>query len=214
MQRPHASDDVRERALAAIAEGRSVADVAAFFQNDPSTIRRWIRQRQVTGSPRARARSGRPPKIAVADRSGLVAQVAAQPDATFTEHCQTWHTRHGVMVSISTMQRHLLALGITRQKDLDRCEQDAEARAAWQADLATVVFLDETSTPTTLTRRTGRSPRGGEGPEGALDGGHLTGHAHPDRMWAGRRRARSHELRSVRDHRARPAPAARADGHL
>jgi len=59
MKRPHASDDVRERALAAVDEGHPVADVAEFFQNDPSTIRRWIRQRQRTGSGVSRPRPGR-----------------------------------------------------------------------------------------------------------------------------------------------------------
>lgn len=44
-------------------------------------------------------------------------------------------------------------------------EQDAALRAAWQTavlqyDPATLVFLDETSTPTTLTPTHGRSPRG------------------------------------------------------
>ena len=45
MQRPHASDDVRERALASVDGGYRVADVAAMFRVDPSTIRRWCRQR-------------------------------------------------------------------------------------------------------------------------------------------------------------------------
>lgn len=44
-------------------------------------------------------------------------------------------------------------------------EQDAEARAAWQTEIAgwdteRVVFLDETSTHTSLTRTRGRAPRG------------------------------------------------------
>lgn len=44
-------------------------------------------------------------------------------------------------------------------------EQDAAARAQWRAELAavvpeTLVFLDETSTQTVMTRRTGRAPRG------------------------------------------------------
>lgn len=42
-QRPHASDDVRERALAAGNAGHPVADGAECFHNDPSTIRCWIR---------------------------------------------------------------------------------------------------------------------------------------------------------------------------
>jgi transposase len=116
MKRPHASDDVRERALAAIDEGRSVADVAAFYRNDPSTIRRWIRQRRATGSHRARPRSGRPPKLPVALEPALIAQVTAHPDATLAEHCQRWQERQGITLSISTMRRHLQALGITRKK--------------------------------------------------------------------------------------------------
>lgn len=44
-------------------------------------------------------------------------------------------------------------------------ERDAAERAAWQAafgdrDPATLVFLDETSTPLTLTRRRARAPKG------------------------------------------------------
>lgn len=78
MLRLHASDDVLARALAAIDEGRSVGDVAAFFQNDPpSTIRRWIRQRTRTRSSRTRPRSGRPLLIPPARYPELRAQVAA-----------------------------------------------------------------------------------------------------------------------------------------
>jgi transposase len=116
MKRPHASDDVRERALAAIDEGRSVADVAAFFQNDPSTIRRWLRQRRATGSYRARPRSGRPRTIGPDQEPALVAQVAAHPDATLAMHCAQWQAAHGVRISISAMRRRLVALGITLKK--------------------------------------------------------------------------------------------------
>lgn len=52
-----------------------------------------------------------------------------------------------------------------QKKTLIAREQDAAARAAWRADVAsldptTLVFLDETSTPITLTPLRGRSPRG------------------------------------------------------
>jgi transposase len=116
MKRPHASDDVRERALAAIDAGRRVADVAAFFQNDPSTVRRWIRQRRTTGSGLTRPRSGRPRKIPPAQEPALIAQVAAAPDATLAEHCQQWQAGQGVRVSISAMRQRLLALGLTLKK--------------------------------------------------------------------------------------------------
>lgn len=116
MQRPHASDDVRERALAAIDAGRSVADVAAFYQNDPSTIRRWIRQRRATGSARRRPRAGRPRKLAPVEEPALVAQVAAHPDATLTEQCDRWEAATGTRVGVSTMGRWLRRLGVTLKK--------------------------------------------------------------------------------------------------
>lgn len=116
MQRPHASDDVRERALAAIDAGRSVADVATFYQNSPSTIRRWIRQRERTGSWRTRPRSGRPCNLATTQEGALIAQVTAHPDATLAEHCERWTDHTGVTVSVSTMGRWLRRLGITRKK--------------------------------------------------------------------------------------------------
>src|SRR5688500_15986957 len=105
MKRPHASDDVRERALAAVDGGRRVADVAAFFGNDPSTIRRWIRQRARTGSGLARPRPGRARLLGTDQEAALAAQLAAYPDATLAEHCQRWAAAHGVRLSVSTMRR-------------------------------------------------------------------------------------------------------------
>lgn len=116
MKRPPASDDVRERALAAVDGGRRVVDVAAFYGNDPSTIRRWLRQRARTGSGWARPRPG-PTRLLGADQeAALAAQLAAHPDATLAEHCQRWRTAHGVRLSLSTMRRAILRLGITLKK--------------------------------------------------------------------------------------------------
>jgi DDE superfamily endonuclease len=52
-----------------------------------------------------------------------------------------------------------------QKKSLIATEQDAQARTAWQTEIAgwdaeRVVFLDETSTHTSLTRSRGRAPRG------------------------------------------------------
>jgi transposase len=115
-KRPHASDDVRKRALAAVDGGQSVADVATFFQNDPSTIRRWIRQRRRTGSGLSRPRSGRPRLIPPAQEAEVRAQVAAHPDATLAMHCAFWEGRHGQRPGLSTMSRRLRALGLTLKK--------------------------------------------------------------------------------------------------
>ena len=116
MKRPHASDDVRERALAAVDGGCRVADVAAFFQNDPSTIYRWLRQRAGTGSGLSRPRSGRPSRLGPAQAAELDAQVAAHPDATLAEHGARWETTHGFRPSLSAMSRWLRERGFTRKK--------------------------------------------------------------------------------------------------
>ena len=113
MKRPHASDDVRERALAAVDGGRRVADVAAFFGNDPSTVYRWLRQRARTGSGLSRPRSGRPPLLGPAEWPVLEAQVATHPDATLAEHCARWEMSQGVRPSLSAMSRWLRDLGLT-----------------------------------------------------------------------------------------------------
>jgi len=114
MQRPHASDDVRERALAAVDAGHRVADVAAFVQNDPSTIDRWIRQRTRTGSGLARPRPGRARVLGA--EPALRTQLAAHPDATLAEHGRRWLAEQGVDLSLSTMRRAILRLKITLKK--------------------------------------------------------------------------------------------------
>lgn len=116
MKRPHASRDVRERALAAVDAGRSVADVAACVRSDPSTVRRWLRQRARTGSGAPRPRSGRPRLVGDADAAGLLAQVRALPDATLAEHCARWERDRGVRLGLSTMSRALRRLGVTLKK--------------------------------------------------------------------------------------------------
>jgi len=116
MQRPHASRDVRERALAAVDAGRSVADVAACVRSDPSTVRRWIRQRAKTGDGGPRPRSGRPRLIGAVEAGALLAQVRALPDATLAAHCARWETDHGVRLGLSTMSRALRRAGVTLKK--------------------------------------------------------------------------------------------------
>jgi hypothetical protein len=67
MKRPPASDEVRAVALADIDGGRSVADLAAFYQHDSSITR----QRRPTGSARTRPRSVRPSRNPSSPRSSV-----------------------------------------------------------------------------------------------------------------------------------------------
>jgi putative transposase len=110
------SDDIRERAVAAVEAGQSVADVAACCQNDPSTVRRGVRRARQTGSVKTRPRSGRPPVITPEQEAQLRSQVAAHPDATLAEHCARWEAAHGVRPSLTTMSRMLRILGLPLKK--------------------------------------------------------------------------------------------------
>lgn len=114
MKRPHASDDVRERALAAVDAGRRVVDVAAYFQTDPSTIRRWIRQRARTGSAKSRPRPGRARLIGPTEEAALRRQIEVHPDATVSERCALLETESGLRVSAATMRRALRRLSELR----------------------------------------------------------------------------------------------------
>lgn len=116
MKRPHASNDVRARALAAIDDGKSIADVASFFHCDPSTVRRWMRHRTATGSSDAGTRCGRPRLIGPAQEAALRQQVGDHPDATLAEHCQQWNAATGTAVSLSPMSLALRRLDITLKK--------------------------------------------------------------------------------------------------
>ena len=105
MRRPHASDDVRERALAAVEDGHRMGDVAAMFRVDPSTLRRWRRRQHLTGSCHTLPRSGRPRRIGVTHEAALRSQVASHPDATLAEHCQFWQADRRIMVWLSVCRR-------------------------------------------------------------------------------------------------------------
>lgn len=63
------------------------------------------------------------------------------------------------------MPRHRTGAPAAQKKSLIAVERDPLLRAAWQQALAGIdprrlVFLDETATPTTLTRQRARAPRG------------------------------------------------------
>lgn len=108
--------DLRERVVAATQHGMTVPQAAAVFDVSVATIERWRRRARTTGDLTPHTSPGRPRAIPVDQEAELVAQLQAQPDATLAEHCQTWHVRHGVLVSPATMCRTLQRLGWTLKK--------------------------------------------------------------------------------------------------
>src|SRR5262245_57346954 len=110
------SVDFRERALALVARGRGVAEVAGLLGIGEATLKRWRRLQRETGNAAPRPKPGRPPRIAPARHPDLIAQVRATPDATLPEHCDAWAAATGIRVSAATMCRTLQKLGLPLKK--------------------------------------------------------------------------------------------------
>lgn len=114
---PRASSlDLRERALRALDAGLAAVEIERTFGISTRTLRRW-RQRVAGDRPLAPGKSsGRPPIIGATQHDAVRAQVAADPDATLAAHCRAWQAATQESVSVATMGRTLLRLGITLKK--------------------------------------------------------------------------------------------------
>lgn len=105
------SADLRERLLRAIDTGLPQAEAARRFGVGESSIKRWRRRQQATGSVAALPCPGRRRRISREDEAALLAQVQAAPDATLAEHCARWAAASGVQLSEATMSRALRRAG-------------------------------------------------------------------------------------------------------
>ncbi len=151
--------------MQAVASGLSPTEIQRATGVSPNSISRWKRKQAAGASLEPGRAPGPRHKVSHDDEPALREQVAAHPDATLAEHCAMWSQTHGVL-SVPTMSRTLARLGLPlKKKTLIATEQDAGARAEWREELAalapeSLVFLDETSTQTVMTRHQGRAPRG------------------------------------------------------
>ncbi len=160
------SIDLRERVLADCDCGMPTKQVAEKYRVCPAWVRRLKQRRRETGSiaPKAQRHGPLPRR---SEHAGEVAQaVEAAPDATLEE----LRRDHGLKLSLATLWRVIDELGLSyKLKSLRAAEQDRpdvkRLREGWAARLAGVaaehlVFLDETSASTKMTRRRGRCARG------------------------------------------------------
>lgn len=106
------SVDLREKALAAVASGRSVAEVATLFGVSQESIYRWRTRQATTGSVTPGTATGRPRTLNPDQEADLVARVASQPDTTLAELCAA----SPAPMSPATMSRTLDRLGLRRKK--------------------------------------------------------------------------------------------------
>lgn len=110
------SQDLRQRVLRAIDQGKTQAEVAATFAISTSSIKRYLKGRRENGHVLPKVIPGRPNVKGAALQAGLIEQLKAHPDATREQHCQMWEAAHGFKVSPASITRARQALNWTRKK--------------------------------------------------------------------------------------------------
>src|SRR5216117_1553119 len=110
------SQDLRERILRALDQGKPRTEITRLFGVSESTLKRYVRQRREKGHVQPKPIPGRPPTKRAPLEAKLQPQLESQPDATLQEHCDTWQAQEGIKVSISTMSRAIQHLRWTRKK--------------------------------------------------------------------------------------------------
>jgi transposase len=81
------SQDLRERIVKAVEEGKSRREVAHVFHVSLSTVKRYLKQISEKGHLDPKPIPGRPKNKEAALRARLQAQLQASPDATLAESC-------------------------------------------------------------------------------------------------------------------------------
>jgi transposase len=161
-----AASETRQRALAAYEQGKATQrEIARLFGVSMRTFQRWQRQyeRERTTHPYVRGHRlavYRGPALKRLDR-----MIQQHPDASLEELRQL--TAHSC--SIMAVQRAVVRLGYGLKKTLSASEQKrpdiARRRNQWRAgplglDGRGLVFVDESSAKTNMTRLRGRALRG------------------------------------------------------
>lgn len=112
------SQDLRERVLRAVDEGKPRAQIIELFHVSRATIKRYLKQRRETGTVLPRPIPGRTPKKGAVLQAHIIELLHERPDARLEDYCQLWETQHGIKVSPSTMSRAIRQANYTRKKRL------------------------------------------------------------------------------------------------
>lgn len=110
------SQDLRERAIAALEAGKTQAEVAAQFQIHKSTLEKWWYRWRDTGSCAALPPASGPERTLQAAEKFIREAVKKQPDLTLEELCERVQEAKGLVASPSMMCRELKILKLPRKK--------------------------------------------------------------------------------------------------
>jgi len=118
MARPY-SLDLRERVVAAVADGRSCRAVAELFHVSVASVVKWSQRARASGSAAAKPMGGKRPYLLEAERDWLLARLAEKPDLTLHALLGELAER-GIVVSCDTLWRFLKREGISFKKNRRR----------------------------------------------------------------------------------------------
>lgn len=165
------SKDIREKVVKAIKGGMSRRQAAARFDIGPATAVRWAKRVETTGDAAPMTMGGdRRSQRIEAHAQFILEEIKTKPDVTIMDLRDKLRERHGLSFGYGTVWRFLARHKITRKKKTGHASEqereDVEAsREVWfegQLDLdpEKLVFIDETSISTSMTRRFGWAPQG------------------------------------------------------
>ena len=111
------SVDLRQRIVDAVGEeGTTIDSVAERFAVSPTSVKRYKRRLQETGSLSPKPWPGRALKIKPDQEERLKERVASRTDWTLQRLCDAWHEETGVSIPFGVMARTLARLKITYKK--------------------------------------------------------------------------------------------------
>lgn len=110
------SDDIRERVIVAWQEGKTQAWISKTYRISTASIKRYIARYKATGSVAASVQQRQAPRISAAYEPQLRAMVAREPLAKLDWYCAQWESETGIIVSVKTMSRMLVRLGLRQKK--------------------------------------------------------------------------------------------------
>jgi transposase len=122
--------DLRERAVRLLDEGASSPEVAEMLGVSDSWVRKMRLRRDRLGHLKPGSPPGRERKLPREDEVELCLLVDDQPDATLEELAVLVAKRLKVRLSISTLSRRLIELGLTRKKRLSTPPKQTDQRSS------------------------------------------------------------------------------------
>lgn len=132
MARPY-SDDLRERAAAAVVSGRSCREVALLFGVSVASVVKWSQRQRATGTAASRQMGGHRKRLLEPHRALVVERMKAMPDMTLKALVAEL-AGQGIATSMASVWRLVRSEGLRFKKNAVRhrtvaAEDRAPARA-------------------------------------------------------------------------------------